>query len=263
MRESLLAGAGLGLFATGRWPAGSIICEYRGQARALGIPVPGGRILDSPFDAGPPFPQEHTLRQMLHLKDRTYLMVSRAPTEAQRRRSDRAGRLTTGAAHARAQALSLNLYIDSRLADGVAGPLSLGRYLNDHPDPSRINVRFEKVPRARGLPLSTPSRLGQERRTAPTRRPTVAQVPSRSKALCVTTRDVEAGEELYVSYGEARGALRHAGSVSVARKTRVVTAPCPACWPVPQKYWARLGGIPGGSSYRRGISADDAAPPHQ
>lgn len=49
-----------------------------------------------------------------------------------------------------AQALALNLYIDSAPADGAAGPLSLGRFLNDHPDPARINVRFEKARRAGG-----------------------------------------------------------------------------------------------------------------
>lgn len=34
VRESLLPGAGLGLFATEAWAAGSILCEYRGKARA-------------------------------------------------------------------------------------------------------------------------------------------------------------------------------------------------------------------------------------
>lgn len=150
---------------------------------------------------------------MLHLKDRTYLMVCThrpyrpQPLNCRKRQKSPQRRSRPATPHRRRchtpQALSLNLYIDSGPADGVAGPLSLGRYLNDHPDPARINVRFEKARRrSAAFRFAALRRHWWAKRLRPT--PAPIQMPSRSKALCVTTKAVEAGEELYVSYGEAR-----------------------------------------------------------
>lgn len=277
VRESLLPGAGSGLFATGAWAGGAIICEYRGKVRRLmkvdffyfakkkgdnhgdqrGATEPEGFAAAALRGRGSDAPCMPPLAFSSSLERCRCTRCVRCFTSRTARISWRASTVSSQAtlscAHSRrvpdrrslppAQALSLNLYIDSGPADGVAGPLSLGRFLNDHPDPSRINVRFEK---ARGAPTRLCC-VGVGSRSTTTHGPLpAADAVSVQGAVCCHEGRRSGG-------GAVRQLRRGAPAFStvpthsperLVQQRRLATSLRPPC--VLQKYWARLGGIPGG-----------------
>ena len=108
-----------------------------------------------------------------------------------------------------AMGLALNLYLDAASADGLSAPLSLARFVNDHPVPESRNCAFQKI-------------------------------PSRRKALLVASRDVAAGagsggllqkRPFGFRGGNGRDALRPVAGEELYA-------------PYGDGYWARLGGIP-------------------